>query len=76
MSKPSLAIKAAIFLRVVLKMQSDAKIKFDTRISIGIGSVESINEQQISDSRGDAFTLSDKGLDNIGHQRLALAGYW
>ena len=73
LSCPALALKGAVFLRAALKMHSDAKIKFDTRVSIGIGCVDTINENQISDSRGEAFTLSGKGLDSMDHHRLMLS---
>jgi hypothetical protein len=69
---PALALRAAVFLRTALKLESDAKIKYDTRISIGIGRVEMISKRRISDSRGPAFTCSGKGLDAMDGQRLAL----
>jgi hypothetical protein len=72
LSQPQLALTAAVFLRAALKMHSDAKTKYDSRISIGTGSAEFINKEDVSDSRGDAFTISGKGLDGIGKQRLAL----
>jgi hypothetical protein len=70
--KPALALRAAVFLRAALKLESDAHIKYDTRISIGIGRVEMISKRRISDSRGSAFTYSGKGLDSMDGQRLAL----
>ena len=38
--QPARAIRVALFFRTALKMESDADTKFDTRISIGIGTVE------------------------------------
>ena len=73
LEQPALALRAAVFLRAALKMESDAKTKYDTRISIGIGKVESISKSRISDSRGLAFTHSGKGLDTMDGQRLVLA---
>ncbi len=52
---PVFAFRAALFLRCVLKMKSGAGIKFDTRISIGIGPVDFVAENRISDSGGLAF---------------------
>ena len=69
---PVLALRAAVFLRAALKMESDAKTKYDTRISIGIGRVESVAKRRISDSRGPAFTHSGKGLDAMDGQCLVL----
>ena len=71
---PALALRAALFLRCVLRMRSGASIKYDTRISIGIGPVEYVAERRISDSRGPAFTLSGKGLDGMKQELLAFDG--
>ena len=73
LKQPMLALRTAVFLRAALKMESDAKTKYDTRISIGIGEVESVSKRRISDSRGLAFTYSGKGLDAMDGQRLVLA---
>lgn len=70
LGKPELALHAALFLRSILKMESDSLSKFDTRVSIGIGSVESIIEEKVSDSRGAAFTVSGKALDSMGSKTL------
>ena len=72
LAQPALACRIAVFLRAALKMESDAYTKYDTRISIGIGTVELISKRRISDSRGPAFTYSGKGLDAMDGQRLAL----
>jgi hypothetical protein len=63
--RPALALRAAVFLRSAIKMLADARTKYDTRISIGIGGVEFLSKQRISDSRGPAFTKSGKGLDTM-----------
>lgn len=72
LAQPALSLRAAVFLRAALKMESDAKTKYDTRISIGIGTVESISKRRISDSRGYAFTYSGKGLDSMDGNRIVL----
>lgn len=71
LENPESCLKVAVFIRVGLKMESDAKTKYDTRISIGIGGVETLGKNRISNSRGPAFTYSGKGLDTIGGQYLA-----
>jgi len=73
MKRPALAIRATIFLRASVKMESDATTRYDTRIAIGIGAVDSISRRRISDSRGSAFTLSGKALDGMDDERLAFA---
>ena len=73
LNKPEQAFRTALFLRSALKMESDATTKFDTRISIGIGTVEYIAPERISDSRGSAFTLSGRGIDTMKSSSLALS---
>jgi hypothetical protein len=63
MTNPAYSVRAAVYLRASLKLHSEGKVKYDTRISIGVGEVEMIAEARISDSRGTAFTLSGKNLD-------------
>jgi len=72
MEKPAPAVRAAVFLRTAPKLESNAEINHDTRICIGIGQVELISTQKISNSRGPAFTHSGKGLDEMGGERLRL----
>ena len=72
LEQPTLAFRAALFLRSAVKMGSDAETKYDTRVSIGIGGVESITKRRISDSRGPAFTYSGRGLDSMSGQCFTL----
>jgi hypothetical protein len=73
LKKPAFAVRAAIFFRAVLKMQSEHSAKYDSRVAIGVGPVETIARARISDSRGAAFTYSGKALDKMGDERLAFA---
>lgn len=73
LSRPELGVSAAVFLRAALRMQSEPKTKYDTRIAIGVGSVESVVKRRISDSRGQAFTRSGKALDAMKDGCLAYA---
>ena len=70
MGKPFLCLRAAVYLRTALKLHSNNKAKYDSRISIGIGEVEMIANSRVSDSRGPAFSISGKNLDTIGRNRL------
>ncbi|WP_373499426.1 hypothetical protein [Desulfococcus sp.] len=72
LEQPALAVRAALFFRTALKLESDAGAKYDTRVSIGIGPVELISTRRISDSRGPAFTRSGKGLDAMGGRCFAI----
>jgi hypothetical protein len=58
---PAMALRAAIYLRSVLRSAVDV----DTRIAIGLGSVEAIDSSRISLSTGEAFTLSGRALDQL-----------
>jgi hypothetical protein len=73
LSRPELGIRAAVFLRAALRMRSDPKTKYDTRVAIGTGPVESIAKRRVSDSRGPAFTRSGKALDALKDGCLAYA---
>jgi hypothetical protein len=73
LNRPEQALRAALFLRTALRMESDAITKYDTRISIGIGTAEYIATERISNSRGPAFTLSGRGVDTMKTSSLALS---
>lgn len=70
MTQPALSLRAAVYLRTALKLHSNKQARYDTRISIGVGEVETVAESRISDSRGSAFTISGKNLDAMGRNRL------
>lgn len=71
MTKPEYSIRAAVYLRASLKLHSETKLKYDSRVSIGVGKVEMIAKSRISDSRGAAFTISGKNLDTMERVRLS-----
>jgi len=73
LADPVLGLRAAVFMRAGLRVHSDGKTRFDTRIAIGIGVVETIVKRRISDSRGPAFTRSGNTLDVMKDSRLAYA---
>lgn len=67
------SLRAALFLRAIVK--SDAKTKSDTRIAIAWGAVDqdTLNPERISESTGEAFTLSGLALKQMRkHSRLIL----
>ena len=59
--EPGQALRVALYIRASLSAQSGV----ETRISIGIGSVDAINRARTSLSTGEAFTLSGHALDEI-----------
>lgn len=67
--------RAALYLRAVVK--SEAEIKIDTRIAIGWGMVDadSLKQNRITESTGEAFTRSGHTLEKMAkHARLAFDG--
>jgi hypothetical protein len=65
---PTLSLRVASFIRAKLLSHASS----DTRISIGIGNVDSINHEQISLSSGEAFVLSGRSLDSM-KSKLSIA---
>ncbi|KAA9008946.1 hypothetical protein [Histidinibacterium aquaticum] len=63
---------ATLFLLARLRAEDE---EIETRISIGIGEVESSGTRDLSDASGSAFTQSGRGLDAMGRRdRLAISG--
>lgn len=64
-SKPEMFLRVALFIRAcLLRLELPA----DTRIAVGLGRVEELNDQSVSLSLGEAFTLSGHGLDEMGRR--------
>lgn len=61
LARPELALRAGLMLRTSLIAFEDA----DSRVAIGIGPVEQINEDRISKSMGRVFELSGQALDDL-----------
>jgi hypothetical protein len=58
LSSPAFALRSCLILRAALLMSGS-----DTRISVGVGTVDSIDREHISRSVGEAFEISGAGLD-------------
>ncbi|MFZ2099925.1 MAG: hypothetical protein WAU86_05125 [Oricola sp.] len=69
MTAPHLSLRLALYLRATILGGGIA----DTRISIGIGAGNTLKQERISLSTGDAFLRSGRGLDTIGAGRFSLA---
>ncbi len=69
LQKSGQALQLALFLRAVVK----SEFKTDTRVSIGIGTVDRLEPSNIIESTGLAFERSGHGLENmLKKDRLAL----
>jgi hypothetical protein len=70
--RPHLILKAALLLSARLRA---ADTGLSTRISIGLGRISYLGKTDLSDARGDAFTLSGRALDTMWKsKRIALEG--
>ena len=61
---PGKALRIALFIRATLRARFD-RTRVDTRIGIGIGSVDFIPHDNISSGDGEAFRLSGEALDGL-----------
>lgn len=69
---PSVSLRATLLLIARLRA---ADLGLATRIAIGVGAVDSLGSQDLSDAAGPAFTTSGHLLDRMPHdRRLAIAG--
>jgi len=70
---PRVSLSAALFFRSYVRFKMDAKT--DTRISIGIGSIEFLSPVSITESDGLAFRRSGDGLESMERKtRLRVRG--
>ena len=68
LSSPEHCLDAAIFLRAVVKACPQSQ-KSDTRIGIGIGSVDQLVEGNLGESRGEAFVASGHALESLSDSK-------
>ena len=61
---PSKSLRIALFFRALLKSSMKEGL-VDTRISIGVGSIEFLPLDKVSSGDGEAFRLSGRGLETI-----------
>lgn len=69
MSDRRRSLRAALFLRAIVK--SHAETKIDTRIAVAWGAVDpaALNPERISESTGEAFTQSGRALKDMKKRR-------
>jgi hypothetical protein len=63
-SSPAPALRVALCMRAQIKA-NEALPKVDTRVAIGIGAVEFIDAENLSESQGEAFMLSGGALERL-----------
>ncbi len=69
---PVPALRVGLCMRALLKSREDLP-KVDTRISIGIGSVDFVDQDSLSQSQGEAFMLSGEALDRLREESVRMA---
>ncbi len=68
---PVQALRVALFYRAALRAAMQTH-QFDSRLAIGIGTVDFIPEQGLSGGDGEAFRLSGEGLEILKRHRMTL----
>lgn len=72
-SEPGQALRVALFFRARLRSRLDAA-KVDSRIAIGVGSVDFLPESGVSTGDGDAFRRSGWAFEELGRSfRMAFS---
>lgn len=66
LSEPYLALRTAFYLRAGLKVHHQT----DTRISIGIGTIEHLPKEGLAQAHGKAFRFSGTGLDMLDKEKM------
>lgn len=69
---PAPALRVGLCMRALIKANDDLP-EADTRLAIGIGTVEFIDERSASEGQGEAFTLSGEALDSLQNSRARMA---
>lgn len=65
------SIRSALLIRLALKSAQASGQKFDARISIGLGTVDT-QRTKLRSSTGEAFNLSGIGLDKLKGQNIGV----
>lgn len=65
-SDPVTCLRIALLFRTYFRGYMPS-LKLDTRISIGIGKISSLNPERISQSDGEAFRLSGRALNELSN---------
>lgn len=72
-TEPKLALRVALLFRSTLKGKMSIR-EFDSKIFIGVGTIDSLPGERVSLGNGDAFVLSGRGLESLKKYRMGI-GY-
>lgn len=77
LSSPQWALRGALLVRAALLKNSPDYLRWDARISVGLGKVEYESLNRVAESDGEAFWYSGRELDALGKtKRLVLKTAW
>ena len=68
-TKPSLSLKIALYFRTLLKTKVEGN-PVDTRLSIAVGKIEYVPDDNVSVGRGEAYIASGEGLDRLKRRNM------
>jgi len=64
LSEPTQALRLALFYRAILRAKMELH-RFDTRMAIALGHVDSVPGNRVSEGYGEAYLLSGKSLETM-----------
>lgn len=70
-SNPKLALRIALLFRATLRGKMGIS-GFDSKIFIGVGTIDSFSGERVSLGSGEAFVLSGRGLENLKKYRMGI----
>lgn len=70
-TQPNLSLRIALLFRSTLKGKMEIR-NFDSKIFIGIGSIDSLPGKRVSLGSGQAFVLSGRGLEKLKNYRMGI----
>lgn len=68
---PKFSLRIALLFRSTLKGKMDIR-GFDSKIFIGVGTIDSLPGERVSLGHGEAFILSGRGLENLRKNRMGI----
>lgn len=70
-TEPRLALRIALLFRSTLKGKMNIR-EFDSKIFIGVGTINSLPGERVSLGNGDAFVFSGRGLEKLKKYRMGI----
>lgn len=70
---PRRALRAGLYVRAALRSGFEGR-RLDTRVAIGVGTIDFITQDHVAEGDGEAYRLSGAAIDERGWRRLRFAG--